>query len=718
MRIAFLSALLVLASCGGQDDTDTDGKKNNNNNNKKPDEELVCIDGCVAETTNHEDIEFLPQLGCKEDFELIASDPLDASIPGARSVKTVIDRLNQDEPSKLHFQNSKKYLIHWEFAFANLGAAQGLAPVPELGTFNLTEYYSPDRRFLLGAITFYEEPQIWAYEVAPYDTADADMVAAAFNNVRDNAFFCDELFFHPSSLQGEAVIPGLPADIPIVTSDELFENITYQPLNLAESTGFLQFHTSDEVDGQYTYFREIVVLDKVPNDISIVAGIVTEEFQTPLSHINVLSQNRGTPNMSLKGAFNDPDLRALEGKWVRMKVEAFDYTFEEITAEEAEEWWLDNKPHPLVLGDMDTSIEDITDDVDMMDFDDLSQDVDGNGTVSLEEAINAKIPAFGGKATHFGAMSLIGDADGDHIDDDGDDVVPMPQGYVIPVYFYNEFMLYNGLWDHYDNVLLQDQDFLDDPVYRQTKLEEFEEMIRNAPLQPGFEQMVIDKINNTPAFAGRRMRFRSSTTAEDLGEFTGAGLYISKSGDPLDPDRTVADAIRTVYASVWGPRPYEERGFYGIDHRKVGMALLSHRSFPEEEANGVAITGNIFDQSGLEPALFINVQAGGDSVVLPDPGVFTDQFIYYFQQVGSPITFVGHSNLIPNGDTVLTIEQTYALGRALDEIHRYFLPVYGTTDPFFYAMDTEFKFDDDDSGDDNWNLYMKQARKFPSWQAD
>ncbi len=704
MRIAILSALFALTACGGDD---VKKKKDTNDTDPGP---LVCIDGCLSQPTD--DVEFLPQIGCLEDFELLASDPLDASIPGARSVKTVIDRTQEN---KLHFQNSKKYMIHWEFAFANLSAAQGLQPVPELGTFNLTEYYSPERRFLLGAITYYEEPEIWAYEVAPYDTADAAMVSDAFYNIRDNSFFCDELYFHPSSLQGEAVLPGLADDIPIVTSDELFANITYQPLNLGESTGFLQFHTTDEVDGTYTYYREIVVLDKVPNDISIVAGIITEEFQTPLSHINVLSQNRGTPNMSLKGAFNDPELRALDGKWVRLTVDSFDYTVEEITAEEAEEWWLENKPDPLDAGDMDLSIQTFVDDIDMMDFVDLSQDTDANGTVDLGEAINAKIPAFGGKATHFGAMSLIGDADADGVDDDGFDEVPMPKGYVIPVYFYNEFMNYNGLWDYYDNVLMQDQDFVDDPAYRFDKLVEFEQMIHDSPLQPGFEQMIIDKINNTPEFVGIRMRFRSSTNAEDLGDFTGAGLYISKSGDPNDPDRTIADAVRTVYGSVWGPRAYEERQFYGIDHRRVGMALLSHRSFPEEEANGVAITGNIFDQSGMEPAFFINVQAGGESVVLPDPGVFTDQLIYYFDQVGSPITFVGHSNLVPNGETVLTVDQTHDLGIALAAIRAYFAPVYGGS--LFYAMDTEFKFDDDGVPGGPWNLYMKQARKFPSWQA-
>ena len=60
------------------------------------------------------------------------------------------------------------------------------------------------------------------------------------------------------------------------------------------------------------------MLDQVPNDLSVTLGIITEEFQTPLSHINVLSQTRKIPNMALRNAFTDPKLRALDGKWVKL----------------------------------------------------------------------------------------------------------------------------------------------------------------------------------------------------------------------------------------------------------------------------------------------------------------------------------------------------------------------------------------------------------------
>ena len=94
--------------------------------------------------------------------------PLDASIPGARSVKFVVDRRDMDA---LYFQNSKKYKVHWEFASKHL-SGNGKPLVADAVDVQQTEYYSTARRFLLGSITYYEGPKIWAMEIAPYDTAE------------------------------------------------------------------------------------------------------------------------------------------------------------------------------------------------------------------------------------------------------------------------------------------------------------------------------------------------------------------------------------------------------------------------------------------------------------------------------------------------------------------------------------------------------------------
>src|SRR5262245_47286129 len=78
--------------------------------------------------------DFLRRLGCRADFEALASEPLDTSIPGARSVKVVIDGLDGDAA---YFQNSRKYKVHYEFASKHL-SGNGKPVVPSLMKFNET----------------------------------------------------------------------------------------------------------------------------------------------------------------------------------------------------------------------------------------------------------------------------------------------------------------------------------------------------------------------------------------------------------------------------------------------------------------------------------------------------------------------------------------------------------------------------------------------------
>jgi len=146
----------------------------------------------------------------------------------------------------------------------------------------------------------------------------------------------------------------------------------------------------------------------------------------------------------------------------------------------------------------------------------------------------------------------------------------------------------------------------------------------------------------------------------------------------------------------------------------VVMALLVHENFPTEEANGVALTANPYDASGLQPGFYINVQAGGDAeVVHPPAGVTSDEFIYQFDQPGQPISYISHSNIVESGATVLTRAQTYELGKALSLIHQRFSSAYGPAagNNGWYAMDVEFKFDGDSA--DTAKLYIKQARSNP-----
>ncbi|NLD92810.1 MAG: hypothetical protein GX639_09095 [Fibrobacter sp.] len=629
---------------------------------------------------------YVTSIGCKDDFIKLASQPMDASIPGATSAKTIIDLDGDDSP--LYIIDSRKYPIHYEFASRKL-SGNGKPIVSNISDFN-NNYYRKDRRFVLGAISYYEGPNAWVYEIAPYDNASADMIKMAYEKIQNVCFFGNALFFHPSSEAITNTAKSLPSSVRLISTNELYKGITYQPLNCTKSIGKLVFITAKELETSYLSFRDIPVLDAVPNDISVTMGIITQEFQTPLAHINVLSHNRGTPNMALRNAWNDPALRALEGKWVELDVKPFEYTIKEVSKEEADEWWEENGPAEVGIPNMDTLTRDLRDVEDILDLSDKT----------LGQALKAALPAFGGKTSHFSAFPKM-----------DPEKVPYPKAFGIPIYYYIQFMKQNG-FDIQVAELLADETFQSDPKVRDEKLAKLRKQMKKAPVDAEFTEMLTNKLNTD--FPGVRMRFRSSTNAEDLDGFTGAGLYTSNSGGPNDMD-DVLDAIKTVWASVWFFRAFEERSYRHIDHNAVGMALLAHQAFPEEEATGVAITTNIFDAAGIEPGFYVNVQFNGGSVVLPDSGVTTDQFIYHYDYPGQPIVYMGHSNQLPEGKaTVLTPNQVRALGDALEEIHSYFKKVYGTDPNKPYAMDTEFKFDQPLGSDPSAEpvLTMKQCRPY------
>ncbi|XXT18265.1 PEP/pyruvate-binding domain-containing protein [Sorangium sp. So ce429] len=655
-----------------------------------PDDPGAVVEVCEG-TSQDGSTEFLRRVGCGADFEALASVPVDASLPGARSVKVVMDQADQ---SALYFQNSVLYRIHYDFVSKHL-SGDGLPYVPALADFNATEYFTPDRRFVLGAVTHYEGPGVWALELSPYDTASADMIAALFKAVQGASFFGSKLAFHPTSEAVAAEAQKLPADIPVVSTGDLYAGIDYQPLSLGKAMGRLHFAKAADLDSEYLSHQDIVVLDEAPNDISVVQGIITEEFQTPLSHVNVLSQNRRTPNMGLRGAMSNPELLALKDKLVELTAEASSWSVREVTEEEAEAFWEAHKPEPVTLPELDLTV------TDLRDLEEVTPEpADGE---SLRDAIKKSVLAFGGKAAHYSILVRTPD-------------VPIQKAFAIPVYYYDLFMKTNGFYDEIE-ALLADAKFTTDVATRDEKLKALRDAMKSAPVDADFQALLKAKIE--AEYPGHPMRFRTSTNSEDLDGFPCAGCYDSNTGDPADWE-DVLDAIRKTYASAWKLRTFDERTYYGIDHRTIGMALLVHHNFPDEEANGVAVTNNPFDPSGVQPAFYVNVQSGGDvEVVAPPPGVTNDEFLHFFNQPNQPITYLTHSSLVPEGQTVLTAAQVHQLGVALDAIHTRFSPAYGPAagKNGWYAMDIEFKFDDDASPGEPPTLYIKQARPYPGREA-
>ncbi|HWA77307.1 MAG TPA: PEP/pyruvate-binding domain-containing protein [Polyangiaceae bacterium] len=638
--------------------------------------------------------DFVTKTGCVSDFQAIASQPLDASIPGARSGKVVLDLRRGNQ---LYFQNSARYQIHYEFVSHSTGVTAEQLYVGSLDSFN-PQYTQPldQRLFLLGAVTYYEQPKVWALEIAPYDTATPAMIEQLYNAVKEKAYYGPVLKFHPTSENVEATAKN--AKVPVVTTDDLYAAIDYQPLNLGEAVGTLKILHADQLANEYVSIKDIVVLDAVPNDISPVAAIVTEEFQTPLSHINVLARNRHTPNMGLRHATTNAKIAPHAGKPVRITVGSNGWDVEPVTQAEADAWFEAHKPAPVTVPAPDLTVKDLRD------INTVTVHTDTPPYVTFDQ-IKTATRQFGAKAANYSVFAT-----------DTGGKVPHKPAFAIPVYFYNQFMVDNKIFSQVD-MLRQDPTFESDDVKREAALLDLRNQILVGKFSDEFQTALKAKLDKD--FPGKAMRFRSSTNAEDLDGFPCAGCYDSHTGDPAEfaGDQMAAclQAIRKTWATVWNKRTYDERMIHSIDHDQVAMALLVHTNFPDEEANGVAITNNIFDSTGNAPGFYVNVQYGGlFEVVHPPAGITSDSFLYmptsqttiYYTHSNHPAPYVG--------PTVLTDRQIYDLGIALAELHTRFSNAYQTDPNAWYAIDSEFKFDDDADKSKPPTLYIKQARPYPA----
>ncbi len=631
--------------------------------------------------------DFLESFTCFDDFNELGSLPIDATLPSATSVKVVLDQFDSDH---LYFQNTQKYEIHYRFVSTHL-SGNGLPIVPDLGTFNSSEYFTPERRFILGAVTYYALPDKWVLELSPYDTASVDMIVKLFGKAKKESYFGPKLAFHPTSEAQQELAKMLPKSVPVMTTDELYAGIDYQPLSLGTAVGTLHFTTVAKLaNGEYYSPYTILVLDSAPNDLSVVQGTITDAFQTPLSHINVLAHTRHAPNMGLRDATSNETLLAHKEQLVKLTTTAQGWTIEPISAADAQAWWDSHAPPPLTLPTANLAVTAITN------VEDVTPEPTGSQT--LLGNLKTAITAYGGKASHYSVLYRT-------------PTVPIRKAFVVPIYYYDKFMRDNGFYTRIA-AMLADSTFKTDPATRDAQLAQLRADILAAPFDATFTNLLAAKVQADYASASK-LKFRSSSNSEDLEGFPCAGCYDSFAGKTTDVNDMLL-AIKRVYASAWEFRTFDLRSYYRVDHLALGMAILCHEYFNDEAANGVAVTGNPFDASGLDPALYVNVQEGGDvEVVAPPPGVSSDQFLYYYSQPNQPIAFIAHSSLIPKGMTVLTTAETYALGKALSTIHERFSAAYGPKagNNGWYALEVDFKFTDT-------GLFVKQARWYPNPNGD
>lgn len=608
--------------------------------------------------------DFVRSIGCMEDHQALSVRPYDLSIPGVYVVKVVVDLADSN---RLYLLNTRNYNTHYSFIQENL-SGNGKPLVQSVSDFNVTEYYSPNRRFVLGILGYYEKSGKWAWQLNPSDNASADLIAIAHRKIVDACFCGKDLFFLANSLSIEAEAGKLPASIRVISTAKLYASVDYQPLSNATSVGRLVLTAADRLKREYPGPREIVVSDSLPEGIPLaVSGIITQQFQTLISPVNVLAQERGIPNMSLRGALAHPNLRALDGKWVHFRVGAFDYSLSEATEAEAEAWWASRTPPSGAVPSLDTTEGGLRDVESILDT-----------SLGLAESLKRATSAYGSLSGYYSTLP--------HMDRSK---LAYEPAFGIPVRYYLQHMRNNGLNDSVDR-MLADPGFQTNSAEKDRRLKSLREAILSAPLDSGFWKLLNDKLDGK--FPGlENIRFAPSTNAGDPAGPTGSGSYGPRMGGRTDPSHSIRQALLEVWAGMWDSRIFEERIQRRIDHKAVGIGALVQGNRGGIKANGAALTTNPYDEPAVWPGFYIHAQVGEASMMPTDPALIPEQILYQYRYPGQPIVLLTLSNQVPSGTTVLTRPQIHALGTALVQVQDYLDSTYKSTGRAEQEMYAQFQ---------------------------
>ena len=498
----------------------------------------------------------LPAIRSRAEFDALARVYTDANVP-LPHVLFVIDRQDGD---RIYYINSKRYRFHRDFVngtYLSLERGQ---------EFFDNNYLKPNRRFILGTIAYQAPVGKWTFEFWEGDRITADLISLTAEKLRQTFFA--PIAFKPNSTHQEreaARVGGLE----IVLPSEILREQEYQPLNVARGIG--RIHIIKRLD-EHTdiHFNEIVVLDEVPLHLPPVAGIITSQPSTPLSHINLLAKSWGVPNAYIKNATEI--LKEYDGWWVTFETKPDSYAIKRADLKQLDEYQKRLKAR--------------------LDIMTPRYDLSVRRLASLSEQRARDVVAYGAKSANLGEVMRARLAG-----------VIVPRGFTIPFFYYDQFVRENGL-DEAIYELLNDQRFVHDPAYRREQLAALREKFQRGRMNDRLRAMVLARFHRE--FRGRGVFVRSSTNSEDLPNFNGAGLYTTVPN--VRTDGQLIEAIKMVWGSVWNFEAYEARERAGIDHTKVFMAVLIQEGINADSA-GVMITTDPFNEENHD-AVYISAKRG------------------------------------------------------------------------------------------------------------
>lgn len=492
-------------------------------------------------------------------------------------------------------------------------------------------------------------------------------------------------------------------------------------MNAGEAYGQLVYLSEQDVIGNSPKFKalsplSIPVFAELPMELSVVAGAITLKQQNLLSHVQIKSRARKTPNLDisgLAGGLESPLMKPYkDGDWVHLLLEESGCIVLEPSTEQAAIQAYEAKKG----GDIQ-----------------LRYDLTATQLFRHSELSWRDFDKVGSKAANYAELARLLNSP---------ERTVVRTGYALPFYYFQEFVNSNAALKAAIDKALRDplMKKVSRVSYREEKLKGIQDMILSEK-QTVISQDLVNKLIDT--FEGeldvqgqkRKMKLRSSTNSEDLPNFNGAGLYNSESYKPfkkkVEKDRakkeeSLREALRIVWASVWNLRAFDERAYFRIPHGDVKMGVQINPSFGDEGVDGVVVTKNVANRPNLPgDAVYVEAQRGDKySVANPEKGTRPEQILVRIDrrdplnQAAYEIHVLQKSNIADDKETVLDHDNPNPIMSDAEikdlvfqslKAEAHFKSLFGRDNPDF-ALDLEFKVDAEDTG--ARQVYLKQARPY------
>ena len=504
----------------------------------------------------------LLKIGSQEDFDFIARTYHPNTPYSMPHAMFVIDRRAKN---KIYFVNSQRFRFHKDFLLATYLVPRGADVFKPI-------YIDTDRRFIVGTIAWQRTIERFTWELWEGDLATAELIKKANDVI--NANFFESVAYKPNSIRQEDVSATL--GIARVLQSDINKNQEYLALNPGKAVG--RIHIIEKLDDTVEIgSNEIIVLKELPITLPPVRGIIVAKPSSPLSHINILAKGWNVPNVYIKDAdklFRDKNTFV----W-QLDATLTDYKFTPVDVEQLK-----------------------------TDFASPDQQVPPSNLAvaklaGLREQRKRDSVIYGAKSANLGEML--------HAKIPG---IVVPDGFAVPFHWYRKFMKQNG-FDETIAAWHDDLEFVHNPRVRKQKLEEFRSEIQKGQFDLELRRAIVQRwrmqLGSRPVFV------RSSSNAEDLPNFSGAGLY-SSVPNVREADKLI-EAVKKVWASLWKFEAYEARVRNYVSQKDVYMSALIQVGVNMTKG-GVMITKDPFDTE-TKNAVYISAVCGHNSRVVNNNGI-------------------------------------------------------------------------------------------------